>query len=483
MPRRRNASIKQETIEIDRHSPSPAPSSIVKAPPTVSAMSAGPPPTFYRSDARKLHHFLLSILASLTSDPASIDTRRPLTNHSRTRTDHSEAPVFMEARFREPLSSPSSQQNMDVSFAQRSFAQPHPDFAGIGLKLKACNDTLGNLQQLGIQHVATLPELVLVGDQSAGKSSLMSGLARLNLPRSGGVCTRCPIHIRMSSGNGPQWSCTVSLQQDYDYAQRGRIRKTDVTERNPFPPWVKKHNRETKIFKTIYDPTEIEDVLRWAQVAILNPNINHESYVPNEGAIAKEMELTEAANKTEAQFSPNIVALEMKGPDLPDLSFYDLPGVFLSPDKEENEYLVKVVRNLTRSYIQRPEAIIMWALPMNHDLENSISLGIIRDAKATDRTIGVITKADMLQDGNIPQWLAVLQGKKQSVKHGYFLTSLPPGETLENAANHEENFFRGGVSSWPNAFAAFEDQCGVERLRQYITKQLGHASRRESKSA
>ncbi|RYP81595.1 hypothetical protein DL769_001923 [Monosporascus sp. CRB-8-3] len=159
-------------------------------------------------------------------------------------------------------------------------------------------------KKLGIQHVATLPELVLVDNQCAGKSSLMSGLTRLNLPRSGGVCKRSPIHIRMSSSNGPQWSCT-------------------------------------------------------AQVAILNPNRNHELYAPDEGAIAKETELTLAASQTEAQFSPNIVALEMKGSDLPDLSFYDLPGVFLSPDKEENDYLVKVVRNLTRFYIQRPEAIII----------------------------------------------------------------------------------------------------------------------------
>ena len=451
MPRRTNATnnIKVETVELDHRSSSPVSmSSRIKPPPTVSEMA----PTFHRSDA------------------PSIETRR-------LRTDHSEAPVFMEARIRD--SSPSSG-HLDMSFAGRSFAQTHPDFAGIGMKLKACNDTLGNLQQLGIQHVATLPELVLVGDQSAGKSSLMSGLARLNLPRSGGVCTRCPIHIRMSSGNGPQWSCTVSLQLDYNFVvpRGGRVKKTDVTERNPFPPWVKKPNRDSKIFKTIYDPTEIEDVLRWAQIAILNPNISHELYVPNEGAIAKETELPEAAERTEASFSPNIVALEMKGPDLPDLSFYDLPGVFLSPDKEEDDYLVKVVRNLTKSYIQRPEAIIMWALPMNHDLENSISLGVIREAKATDRTIGVITKADMLQEGNIPQWLAVLQGKKQSVKHGYFLTSLPPGEALENAANHEENFFRRGVGSWPNEFSSFENQCGVERLRQYITKQLGRAFER-----
>ncbi|EMR70749.1 putative dynamin family protein [Eutypa lata UCREL1] len=453
MPPRRRPQVKNEVVDLDAREPSPT-QTRVKPPPTAASE---------RVDARS------TIASFYRSDAPSADTFRAIA-------DHGETPVLMQTRIRrEGGSQPSSPSllNTDASFAQRSFA--HPGFTGIGKQLKACNDTLGNLQQMGIQHVATLPELVLVGDQSAGKSSLMSGLARLNLPRSGGVCTRCPIHIRMSSSNGPQWSCTVSLQQDYEFQPRGRMIKiTDVTDRNPFPPWVQKPNRDNKIFKTIYDPAEIENVLRWAQIAILNPSNNHELYVPGEGNIAKDIELAEAANQTEAQFSPNIVALEMKGTDLPDLSFYDLPGVFLSPDKEENDYLVKVVRNLTRSYIRRPEAIIMWALPMNHDLENSISLGIIREAKATDRTIGVITKADMLQMSNIPQWVAVLQGKKQSVKHGYFLTALPPGESLDQVPLQEEFFFRGGVGTWPREFEEYEDQCGVERLREYITKQLGY---------
>ncbi|KAI1257375.1 hypothetical protein MGN70_000415 [Eutypa lata] len=454
MPPRRRPQVKNEVVDLDAREPSPT-QTRVKPPPTAASE---------RVDARS------TIASFYRSDAPSADTFRAIA-------DHGETPVLMQTRIRrEGGSQPSSPSllNTDASFAQRSFA--HPGFTGIGKQLKACNDTLGNLQQMGIQHVATLPELVLVGDQSAGKSSLMSGLARLNLPRSGGVCTRCPIHIRMSSSNGPQWSCTVSLQQDYEFQPRGRMIKiTDVTDRNPFPPWVQKPNRDNKIFKTIYDPAEIENVLRWAQIAILNPSNNHELYVPGEGNIAKDIELAEAANQTEAQFSPNIVALEMKGTDLPDLSFYDLPGVFLSPDKEENDYLVKVVRNLTRSYIRRPEAIIMWALPMNHDLENSISLGIIREAKATDRTIGVITKADMLQMSNIPQWVAVLQGKKQSVKHGYFLTALPPGESLDQVPLQEEFFFRGGVGTWPREFEEYEDQCGVERLREYITKQLGYS--------
>ncbi|OTA52759.1 hypothetical protein K449DRAFT_402413 [Hypoxylon sp. EC38] len=399
------------------------------------------------------------------------------------RRDDETEPMFMEMRrlpdsFRTGQQDSPVSQNADASFAHQSFA--HPTFTDIGLKQKACNDTLGDLQTLGVSHVAALPELVLVGDQSAGKSSLMSGLARVNLPRSAGVCTRCPLHIRLISSRIDHWSCTVSLQQDYDFQPLPdrKPKTSDVTASNPFPPWVKMSHRDIKTFKTIFDPSEIEEVLRWAQIAILNHKRNFELFIPGEGAVAKETPLDVAARETDAQFSPNIVALEIKGPGLPDLSFYDLPGVFQSPEKEEDEYIVKVVEKLTLEYIRREKAIIMWALPMNIDLENSICLGIIRKAKAAQRTIGVMTKADQLPSQNVHNWLAMFRGEKPLVGQGFFATSRPPNQPLEDATKWEELFFGrqvDGNSPWPIEFAEFADRCGVERLLKYLSRKLTEA--------
>ncbi|KAI1102701.1 P-loop containing nucleoside triphosphate hydrolase protein [Jackrogersella minutella] len=399
------------------------------------------------------------------------------------RRDDDAEPIFMEMRrlpdsFRSGQQGSPVSQNADASFAHQSFA--HPTFADIGLKQKACNDTLGDLQTLGVSHVAALPELVLVGDQSAGKSSLMSGLARVNLPRSAGVCTRCPLHIRLIGSKIDHWSCTVSLQQDYDFQPLPdrKPKTSDVTAANPFPPWVKLSHRDIKTFKTIFDPSEIEEVLRWAQIAILNHNRNFELFIPGEGAVAKETPLDLAAHETDAQFSPNIVALEIKGPRLPDLSFYDLPGVFQSPEKEEDEYVVKVVEKLTLEYIRKEKAIIMWALPMNVDLENSTCLGIIRKAKAAPRTIGVMTKADQLPPQNIPNWLAMFRGEKQLVGQGFFATSRPPSQPLEDATKWEELFFNrqvDGNSPWPIEFADFADRCGVEVLLKFLSGKLTEA--------
>jgi GTPase SAR1 family protein len=349
-------------------------------------------------------------------------------------------------------------------------------FRDIGAKLKACNDTLGELQQLGVEHIVSLPSLVLVGDQSAGKSSLMSGLAGLNLPRSEGVCTRCPIHIRVSRHD--EWSCRVSLQLDYSFQppEHGHITRKDVTEDNPFPPWVPQ-NREVKDFKTIYDSNkdDIETVLRWAQVAILNHGQNPDHFVPGTGHRARN--LAQAAEETAAKFSPNTVALEIKGPELPDLSFYDLPGIFRNSAQEEDEYLVQVVENLAREHISRSDALIIWAVPMNADPETSSTLSIIREVNAKDRTIGVMTKADLLPaEGSHSQWLAMLRGERHGIGHGYFITSRSTDHALEDQPRWEEALFgEGGHERWPAEFLQYQDRCGVERLKAALSEKLGEA--------
>ncbi|RYP33962.1 hypothetical protein DL766_003234 [Monosporascus sp. MC13-8B] len=368
------------------------------------------------------------------------------------------------------------------SATQESRTFVHSSFSEIGLKLKAYNDTLADLQQLDVSNVVELPELVLVGDQSAGKSSLMSGIAEISLPASGGVCTRCPIHIRLSRSSEPRWSCTVWLQQDYEYSLPSSdriITKQDVTTQNPFPPWARQQRVVTP-FKTIYEKSEIEDVLRWAQIAALNPGRRPELFVPKEGIYAKEKTLAEAAEQTEAQFSPNIVSLEIKGPNMcvkPDLSFYDLPGIFNTPGQEKDEYLVEVVRNLSKQYISHSRAIILWAVPMNADPELSLSYGIIRESKARDRTVGVITKADLLpaDSGNISQWLLMLQGQKHTVGHGYFVTSRKQNDHLEVANSVEKQFFSDETGRWPVEFREYSNRTGIEILKAFVSEKLGDA--------
>ena len=350
-------------------------------------------------------------------------------------------------------------------------------FGGIAKKLQYLNDTLGDLHSLGIQHDIQLPELVLVGDQSAGKSSLMSGLAGINLPRSGGICTRCVTHIRVSRHQ--TWSCRVSLRRRYGYfpPEDGIIDASDVTATNKFPPWKPEHEKVLD-FKTLDHPNEIEDVLRWAQIAILNPNKSHEQYIPGSGhATMGEGAFERASESTEAKFSPNVISLEIKHPDFPDLSFYDLPGVFVRPGRPDENYLVNVVRNLSEDYIRHREAIIIWAISMNVDPMNSTMAKIIEEAGALDRTIGVMTKADLLplDEGARRQWCAILGGHAHTTGHGYYVTSRRPEENSIEDQNRWEDIFFDNTEMWPEDFATFRHRCGLKQLHLDLSDKLGEA--------
>ncbi|KAJ6348369.1 hypothetical protein OIU76_004773 [Salix suchowensis] len=63
-------------------------------------------------------------------------------------------------------------------------------------------DKLRHLQVMkeGIQ----LPTIVVVGDQSSGKSSVLESLAGISLPRGQGICTRVPLIMRLQHHTAPE---------------------------------------------------------------------------------------------------------------------------------------------------------------------------------------------------------------------------------------------------------------------------------------
>lgn len=67
----------------------------------------------------------------------------------------------------------------------------------------------------------------------------------------------------------------------------------------------------------------LEDRISRAQLAILNPSTPASEFLQWDSTVTGSNELT---------FSPNIVCLEISGPDYSEISFVDLPGTFSSQD-------------------------------------------------------------------------------------------------------------------------------------------------------
>ncbi|KAF8839207.1 hypothetical protein BDN67DRAFT_970437 [Paxillus ammoniavirescens] len=261
---------------------------------------------------------------------------------------------------------------------------------------------INNLRSMGADTMIDLPSIVVIGGQSAGKSSLVEAVSGVNVPRDSGTCTRCPMECSMSS-SAKTWSCTIKLRFDYDSSGRPLVRSKEVAFGAPIT------NRD-----------DVDIWLRRAQAAILNP------HTPSENFHKKTVTELRTINSTSSlKFSRNIVAVAIEDPDAIDLSFIDLPGLIQNEEQE----IIDLVQELTVKAISRPNTIILTTIPMSDDMQNQQSVRLAREADPSgERTIGVLTKPDTLGQGAVSArrlWLDVIEGREHTLKHGYYCVRLP----------------------------------------------------------
>jgi Dynamin family len=371
--------------------------------------------------------------------------------------------------------------NLPASPATMSPPEAEQDMGlqAVGRDVKRLVDTLEELRRIGLKSIDThLPELVLVGDQSAGKSSLMSAIAEIKLPRGQSTCTRCPTNIKTS--DAAKWICKVSLQEQYSWESVKR-------KGQPFPNWVEREEGlVVKDFATVKHKHQLENVLKWAQLALLNPSEDCGSFIPGTDGHTRQVQLRQSdpGHKEQARFSPNVIAVEICGPGLPALSFYDLPGLFSNPDLDDQEYLIKVFDDLTAKYISHEKALIICAITMHIDPGLSKTKSVISRKRAQDRCIGVLTKPDRLQrkDDTIhPDYDNILHGKTYVLPHGYFVTKQPGPEfgheddpNYHAVARREEEEFFDTDSYWSKGreWEEFRHRCGTGTIQKYLSEEF-----------
>ncbi|KAG8532722.1 uncharacterized protein KY384_002599 [Bacidia gigantensis] len=341
----------------------------------------------------------------------------------------------------------------------------------VGRGVKHLVQTVQALRQLGVENLdLPLPKVVVVGNQSTGKSSLIESMSEIKVMRESGTCTRCPLEINLSEQNS--WKCTVSLSKKYLYLGdrhgKGFPKSQGATKDRPLGPWVAQ-DLENIHFATIRSKDHVHGVLYRAQLANLNPGKDHADYMP-ENALPP--------HAFQVKFSPNVIRLNIAGPGLPNLSFYDLPGIINVSDVPEESYLVDLVRNLVKEYIQSTESLVLLALPITDDPANSSAARLIRESKAEARTIGCITKPDLLQlQESFEQWSQILEGRKFRLGFGYFVIKNNPDTNISHAqARHEEEDFFDKNEPWAGSLQAYSKRFGtpalLTNLAQLLTFQI-----------
>ena len=98
-----------------------------------------------------------------------------------------------------------------------------------GIANPASLSKIDKLFACGVGDYIALPQLVVVGDQSSGKSSVLEGLTGLPFPRDSGLCTRFATHIIFRRAKQSSFSISIIPGKNASDEHAAKMRKWNMT--------------------------------------------------------------------------------------------------------------------------------------------------------------------------------------------------------------------------------------------------------------
>jgi len=285
-------------------------------------------------------------------------------------------------------------------------------------------DTVDQLRKCGLESILSLPQLVVCGDQSAGKSSVLEALTEIPFPRRDNLCTRFATEIILRRSLAEIATVKIAPDKDRNAVEQAAIKKFGASLSN---------------FE------ELPDLIDKATAV---------------------MGIGDGAST----FSNDLLSIEIAGPNRPQLTVVDLPGLIRNGEPND----IKLVHDLTERYISSPRTICLAVVSATHDHANQGILNMIREHdKHGGRTLGIITKPDRLENdsGSEKSYMALARNEEVVLKLGWHVLknrSFSEGDTtfLERNAN-EAAFFKS--SNWKTLP---KEYTGIDALRNRLSLML-----------
>ncbi|CAG8945706.1 unnamed protein product [Penicillium salamii] len=241
-------------------------------------------------------------------------------------------------------------------------------------KLFACN----------IGNYINLPQLVVVGDQSSGKSSVLEGLTRLAFPRDSGLCTRFATQIIFRRSKHSERTIMASIIPDSN---------VEETHASKLKDWKGKNLQSLDVESFSEMMTEVHTLMGVSRLK--------DDGLPT--------------------FSNHVLRVEICGPQEDHISVIDVPGIFRNviPGKSTREDK-SLVRDMVQAYMRNPRSIMLTVVPANVDIATQEIIEMAHEFDPEgERTLGVLTKPDLVDRGAEEKVIDLIRGKDMQVRLGW----------------------------------------------------------------
>ncbi|KAK3393339.1 P-loop containing nucleoside triphosphate hydrolase protein [Podospora didyma] len=306
------------------------------------------------------------------------------------------------------------------------------DAQELGGDQRALLDLIEKLQYAQLDNVK-LPQIVVVGDQSAGKSSVLEAITGTPFPRDAGACTRFATEIRLRRAAESSINVSIIPDKNRNFKDQERLRH----------------------FGGMVDASMPFETLMRAAVDLIAPK-----NIPGRFA------------------ARDILVVEKRGPDMPLLTLVDLPGLVRNANNDQSLEDIKTIESLSDRYMKSSRTIILAVVGGNSDY---VQAPILTKAQQFDpsgsRTIGVLTKPDLTESiGLEDKFIDLVKNndKRNDFRLGWYVL-LNPGprdqgqpwpDAVERRHVEDEFFSRGKWSTVPAS------QRGAGALMQKLSVQL-----------
>ncbi|XP_029618704.1 dynamin-1-like protein isoform X2 [Salmo trutta] len=273
-------------------------------------------------------------------------------------------------------------------------------------------------------EIIQLPQIVVVGSQSSGKSSVLESLVgRDFLPRGSGIVTRRPLVLQLVN----------------------------------VPPLAERRLQENGIKAD-----------EWGTF-LHSKNQIFTDFLEIRKEIEEETERSSGGNKG---ISPEPIYLKIFSPHVLNLTLVDLPGITKVPVGDQPEDIEAQVQEMILSFISNPNSLILSVSPANSDLATSDALKLAREVDPDGRrTLLVVSKLDLMDAGT--DALEVLLGRVIPVRLGIVGVvnrsqhDINTQKSIEDTARDEQAFLQ-------RHYPSLASRCGSRYLARTLSRLLMH---------